>query len=31
MAKFVISIILLSLHCTYPWVFFAIIHGFFMI
>jgi len=27
MANFVISIGLLSLQCTYPWVFFAIIHG----
>jgi hypothetical protein len=27
MANFVISIGLLSLQCTLPWVFFAIVHG----
>jgi hypothetical protein len=30
MANFVISIRLLSLQCTHPWVLFAIIHGFSM-
>jgi hypothetical protein len=31
MANFVISIGLLSLQCTHPCIFFAIIHGSFMI
>jgi hypothetical protein len=31
MANFVISIKLLSLQCTHPWVLFTIIHGSFII